>query len=137
MVSAQQTLDQQRANSAWQNVSAVKDRGDEKFEKKYSSLVKKAPMYILTNGLGQTLAFLKAKGKGKADNEHEVLYLHLSGWVGCQMSIKTSLLDWLLTQDSATYRRATAEALAYLNWLKRFAEAHLKSDEEASGGENG
>lgn len=135
MPSLQKTLDQERAKSAWENVSAVKARQNEKFEKKYSSLVRKAPMYILTNGLGQTLAFLKAKGKGEKNNEHEVnehevLYQHLSRWVGAQIGIQnTSLLEWLLTQDSATYRRATTETLAYLNWLKRFAEASLKSEE--------
>ncbi|HXK42560.1 MAG TPA: type III-B CRISPR module-associated protein Cmr5 [Anaerolineae bacterium] len=130
MPSLQKTLDQERAKSAWENVSAVKARQSEEFEKKYSSLVRKAPMYILTNGLGQTLAFLKAKGKGEKNNEHEVFYQHLSRWVGAQIGIQnTSLLEWLLTQDSATYRRATTETLAYLNWLKRFAEASLKSEE--------
>ena len=29
----------------------------------------------------------------------------------------------ITTSDAATYRRLTHEALAYLNWLKRFAVA--------------
>jgi CRISPR-associated protein Cmr5 len=35
------------------------------------------------------------------------------------------LLNWVVEKDSVAYRRATAEALAFLNWLKRFAEAEL------------
>jgi CRISPR-associated protein Cmr5 len=41
-----------------------------------------------------------------------------------------SALEWILRQDSSTYRRATTESLAFLNWLKRFAEAELKIEEE-------
>ena len=35
--------------------------------------------------------------------------------------------------SSADYRRATAEALAYLNWLKRFAEAEPELGTDKQG----
>jgi CRISPR-associated protein Cmr5 len=35
----------------------------------------------------------------------------------------------VLQNDSASYRRATVEALAFLTWLKRFAEAELPAEE--------
>jgi len=124
MPSLQKTKDQERAAKAWRCVSAVKGQA---YQKDYKSLAQKMPSYILTNGLGQTLAFLKAKGKGNPADEHEVLYGHLSAWVMSQVDGKESdrLLSWVMEKDSAAYRRATAEALAFLNWLKRFAEAEL------------
>jgi CRISPR/Cas system CMR-associated protein Cmr5 small subunit len=40
------------------------------------------------------------------------------------------MLEWLLKQSTTEYRRATAETLAYLSWLKRFAEAKGWQDED-------
>jgi len=125
MSSRQQTLDQKRARQAWENVKTVKKQP---FEGDYGSLARRVPALVQTNGLGQTLAFLKAKGK---DNKaHQVLYDHLSDWVVGQMGWRRELLAEVVEQGTADYRRATAEAIAFLNWLKRFAEAELK---EAQG----
>ena len=122
-----QTKEQERAAKAWEYVTEVKGQ---RYEGQYGSWVKRLPALILTNGLGQTLAFLRAKGQG-AGNAPQTLYQHLSDWVLDEVGPGTgSLLEWLLTQDSATYRRATTETLAFLNWLKRFAEAELKIEEE-------
>jgi len=112
--------------------SLQSEKGGEEWKGKYGSVVRKLPSYILTNGLGQTLAFLKAKGKGEPGNEHEVLYQHLEGWLRRQLGINGNLLDWLVSKaTSQQYRLATMEALALLQWLKRFAEAELlKGGEE-------
>jgi CRISPR-associated protein Cmr5 len=104
-----------------------------KFRAAYGRQAKRIPAQIQTNGLGQTLAFLRSKGKGRPDSEHQSLYNDLSSWVVVQMGWSNSdLLKKVLENDSATYRRATAEALAYLIWLKRFAEAELPMED---GGE--
>ncbi len=131
--SLQKTLEQQRAQRAWECVEKVTKQSQD-FKKKYGSLARKVPMLVLTNGLGQTLAFLKAKGKNKSDDEHTVLFRHLSDWVLGQVASTTTssnedLLQWVLHNDSAAYRRATMEALAFLTWLKRFAEAELPTEE--------
>jgi len=131
--SLQRTLEQERAQRAWACVQEVTSKPQE-FKKKYGSLARKVPMLVLTNGLGQTLAFLKAKGKNHPADEHTVLFRHLSNWVLDQVAPGTSsgnddLLQWVLRNDSAAYRRATTEALAFLNWLKRFAEAELPAEE--------
>jgi CRISPR-associated protein Cmr5 len=123
MSSPQQTIEQKRARAAWDDVLEVK--GQESYKEKYLALVRSAPADALTNGLGQTLAFLKAKGKG----EHKALSKHLSRWVCPQMgwTQNDDLLRKLTEPDAGSdvYRRATAETLAYLVWLKRFAEAEL------------
>jgi len=130
----QKTKEQQRAAKAWEYVAAVKGQS---FEGKYGGWVKKLPALVLTNGLGQTLAFLRAKGKGKV-NAPQTLYNHLSEWVMGEVAPgqQDSLLEWLMQKDSATYRRATTEALAFIVWLKRFAEATLKAEEPDRGEED-
>lgn len=127
------TLEQQRATRAWECVDEVTSKSQD-FKKKYGSLARKVPTLILTNGLGQTLAFLKAKGKNHPADEHTVLFRHLSRWVLSQVAPSSpatngDLLQWVLQNDSASYRRATVEALAFLTWLKRFAEAELPAEE--------
>jgi CRISPR-associated protein Cmr5 len=131
--SLQRTLEQERAQQAWACVQEVTNKPQE-FKKKYGSLARKVPMLVLTNGLGQTLAFLKAKGKNDPADEHTVLFRHLSSWVLSQVASSTpasngDLLQWVLQNDSAAYRRATIESLAFLTWLKRFAEAELPTEE--------
>ncbi len=123
----QKTLEQQRARYAWECIQNVQS---EEFKGKYGSLARKVPMLILTNGLGQMLAFLKAKG----NSEHITLFNHLSHWVLKQVAPASTtsnqdLLQWVLENDSVAYRQATVEALAFLVWLKRFAEAELPMEE--------
>ncbi|RME09333.1 MAG: type III-B CRISPR module-associated protein Cmr5, partial [Bacteroidetes bacterium] len=47
-----------------------------------------------------------------------------------RLEINNDILKWI-QQDASTedYRRATAEAQAFLIWLKRFAEAELGDDD--------
>lgn len=121
----QQTLQQKRAAHAWGCIEKVPTG----IQKKYGSLVRGLPALVQSDGLGQTLAFLKAKAGGKPDKEHMVAYDHIAQWVSQELGAQGDLLEWLLKQSTAEYRRATAETLAYLSWLKRFAEAKGWQDE--------
>lgn len=126
-MSLQQTIEQERAAKAWDYIADVKDKP---YAGKYGGWVRRLPSLVLTNGLGQTLAFLRAKGKRQV-NAPQKLYDHVSEWVMGQVGTGTgSLLEWLMRQDSVTYRQATTETLAFINWLKRFAEAELKPEED-------
>jgi len=130
MPSAMRTIEQERAKYAWECVNEVKD---EPFAGDYRNIAVKASSLILTNGLGQTLAFLKAKGKGDPADEHEVLFSQISNWLKKQLGIgRDDALEWIVNDaDSHRYRLATMEVLALLQWLKRFAEATLpKGGEE-------
>jgi len=139
--SFQRMLEQERAQRAWACVQEVTSKPQE-FKKKYGSLARKVPMLVLTNGLGQTLAFLLAKAKRHEPEQkrsveakaHDLLLVHLSNWVLSQVASSTpasngDLLQWVLQNDSAAYRRATIESLAFLTWLKRFAEAELPTED--------
>jgi len=127
MTSAMRTIEQERAEYAWKCVNEVKD---EPFAGDYRNIAVKASSLILTNGLGQTLAFLRSKPDRKHFAE---LYRHLSQWLRERLNInRDDALEWIVNDaDSQRYRLATMEALALLQWLKRFAEATLpKGGEE-------
>ena len=120
----QRTLEQQRAAYAWQCVEAVR-RTD--FASEYGQLARQVASLVQMHGLGQTLAFLASKAKDQ-QNEHRQLARDLSRWVGKQLTgqEQNDLRGWIAqTASVAEYRRATLEALAFLTWLKRFAEAEL------------
>lgn len=128
--SLQQTLEQERAANAWKNIEAV-DKNATFDKKEFGSLVRGLPAMIQTDGLGQTLAFLKAvdgrvdgRVERRGNTPHITAYRHLEGWLKIQLvGVEGDLLGWLIQQNSVIYRRAAAEAQAYLVWLKRFAEA--------------
>ncbi|MDH7482692.1 MAG: type III-B CRISPR module-associated protein Cmr5 [Armatimonadota bacterium] len=120
-MSRQRSLEQERAKGAWSKVKEVaKDRD---IAEEYAQLAKSAPADIQSNGLGQTLAFWRAKKGG----HHKKLGEHVSEWVMNQMNQPgKDLLDWIVNEATTNdYRRATAEAIAFLNWVKRFATAEL------------
>lgn len=119
------TLDQRRAHHAWETVtSAAKYQDSDDFKRAVMSL----PAQIVGSGLGPALSFLLAKRK----TVH--LLQALSDWVLDKYPNPDSTrpapeADALLQQfkqaDTVFLRRATSETLAYLQWLKRFAEAEL------------
>ena len=132
-ISQQQSAEQLRAKEAWTRVQEV--TGQPGWRKEYGQLARNAPAVILSNGLGQTLSFWKAKGykngrpKDNGGNPHARLLEHVSAWVLSQLDAQNDggLLGWVMDAKTTTddYRRATAEAMSFLTWLKRFAEAEL------------
>lgn len=135
-----QTLEQRRASRAWAHVQSVPKQG--KLPENYRSLVHKAPAMIKMNGLGQTLAFLLAQEKKSAEDIQKVveynqlgadglLYKHLEEWLVKEAPIpwtsssqgKDTLIERILAEDSVVYQLVSEEAMAYLGWLKRFAQA--------------
>jgi len=121
-----QTLEQKRADYAWEKIEEI-NQMDEKTRKKYGSIARKAPILVLTNGLGPTLAYLLGK-----DEAHQFLYNHVQSWIfPTQTPVEgdKTLIKYIGKCSSAEYRRLTMEALAILNWIKRFAEATLPTEE--------
>lgn len=120
-----QTLSQQRAQAAWNHTPpSVSDA--------YLSLVRGASADIEVSGLGQTLAFYLSKNR----EEHQALIQYLTEWLleqGPTAHLRTRapahtaptarLMAAIQNGSSADYRRLRTECLAYLGWLKRFAEA--------------
>lgn len=106
-----QTLSQQRAKDAWE--VAKKFQGDKDFQMH----AKRMPMRIRNAGLGQTAAYMKAKGEGIA------VYQAVEAWLRTQKLCQTDVLTDFRQNNAKAIRLMTAEALAYLEWLVRFADA--------------
>lgn len=146
LMTQRQNIEQQRGKQAWDDIREIKGLG-EKEQKEYRSFARGLNAMVQINGLGQTLGFLKAKGKNKVEqgqrkkNAHFYLLGHLTHWMHehFDSSIPDTsdekndgLLDWVVreTTSSSDYRRATTECLAFGTWLRRFSEGELKDPEE-------
>ncbi len=77
------------------------------------------PALVMNNGLLATLAFSEQK-KGGYIAICKAIEAHLKE-IGL-VPANTALLAHLTESDSATLRLCTAEALAYLNYLRRFGK---------------
>lgn len=135
-MSKQRNLEQKRANLAWKCIQKVKEevfKDDLKKQKEYGSLARSAPADVQANGLGQILAFWRAKaskdGKPNPETAHYQILQHVTDWLNHQNSLQLETKDmvtWITTSDDMSdYRRAAAETIAFLIWLKRFTEAEL------------
>jgi CRISPR-associated protein Cmr5 len=126
-------FEHERAKKAWSCIGYVNDDiKDKEFKKEYRSIVMKLPTLIITNGLGQTLAFLKSKGKGDENKPEEKLYKDIEGWLEnrIQWNATGELMERVIALPSDRFRQATTETLAYLSWMRRFADAVLPKEDE-------
>ncbi len=129
MSTSKKTLDQERAAHAWDVVHGVKGKKEDE-AKKFGTQAKKLPTRILASGLGQALAFLFAKGYAPELQEA------LTDWIAKRRPVAPGkdkrLLVRLIQEDADFQRYATAECLAYLQWLVRFADAEKLTDTQES-----
>lgn len=139
------TLEQERAKDALDKVREVEKRADAEVRDKFASYVSGLAPSIINNGLGQSCAGLLARAKGDPTDPHYELYRYLENWL-CRDEPEApyrgakDLMDALTKGDRFHYLRAQAEALSWLEWLKRFSAAYLKSQDTQkasteSGGE--
>jgi CRISPR-associated protein Cmr5 len=120
------TPDQERANDAWNRIKSVKEQLSKDEQRDYAGEARKLPVRIMASGLGQALAFIRAKAASKKESLGR-LHDDLSDWVlNTRLPAAKNpdgLLGAVIHGDSDFLRRATDETLAYLAWLNRFAEA--------------
>jgi CRISPR-associated protein Cmr5 len=119
MSDAKQTstgIEQGRARKAYEFVNSV---NSEKWDN-YKSGVRKLPAYIKTNGLGQTLAFIKNR-----DNFPQI-YEQLATWLQREndddLKRGGELVHQVIAMPSVRYRQVTMETLALLTWMRRFVD---------------
>ena len=130
-MSQQRSLEQERAKAAWKLISDYKDahKTNKDEQGKMRALALGAPAEIQMIGLGQALAFWRAKSRKDSEKHHKDFYEAISGWVKerIKWNGNDSLLEWVMnTASTSDYRRATSETLAYLKWMKYFAEGELE-----------
>jgi CRISPR-associated protein Cmr5 len=110
------TLEQQRAQDAW-NKSAS-------YTKDHVKVAKGLPALIMNSGLMQVLAFCHEKG-----GANEVVAQHLRTWLSRRFNGVDHdpgfelLMQSLMKAGSGDYQAITAEAFAWLRWLRQMAAA--------------
>ncbi len=124
-------MEQERAQFALAKVSDFAEKCPAERQKELRSHVSALPALIRMNGLGQALAFYRMKDKGSS---HEQLYLLVSHWLcdeksaGRIFETPGDVLSGITSGDMFQYMAAQNEALALLEWVKKFANALLKTE---------
>lgn len=129
------TLAQERSAFALTKVGEIRQVDGEKFAK----LVAGLPAMILMNGFGQALAFLLAKGTKdgglKTEDKHSLAFSIIVQWLVIRGILNqgdhATAMTELSGMSQSQYLRAQEEALALLEWVKRYAEAGLYQRSEA------
>ena len=123
-------IEQGRAKYAFEAVNGVSDNGSNDLKKKYKSAAKKVPVLIKTNGLGQSLAFMKKRNDG-----YDKLYEQIGNWLQAedakQLVQQGELVEQVIQLKTPDYRQVTVETLALLNWIRRFVDGLMKDVEES------
>lgn len=111
-----ETLEQQRARDTWEKSARYQD--------KHRNFAKGMPALIMNSGLMQVLAFCREKG-----SEHEDIATDLRRWLSKRFNHAVRDADFepfmqaLMKTESRDYQMITAEALAWLKWLRQMASA--------------
>lgn len=128
------TLQQQRAKHALEEIKKAGNKYpiDNDNRDKFVAYAENAPASIIINGLGQAAATLCAQAKGDKNDPHYAVYNALQSWLcrneeAAPYKSEKKLLIAITNKDRDNYLHAQAEALAYLEWYKKFAVAFLKT----------
>ena len=111
------TLDQLRAADAWRRAMNC--------DEAYTRLAKGLPALIMNSGLMQTIAYLESKG----GSEHARLGRDLREWLATRFPRRfasyefRSFMDAGMECEPLEFQQITAEALAWLAWLRQIAPA--------------
>lgn len=115
------TTEQKRAQHAW----AKAQEGVHRFNGNYVNDAKGLPALIMNSGLMQVMAFLHGK-----EERHDLLGQHLRDWLheqcGTPREFEGFMKHLVEMDDSRRFQAITAEAFAWLKWLRQMAPACAK-----------
>jgi CRISPR-associated protein Cmr5 len=110
------TLEQQRAQDAWTKSAH--------YTKEHVNVAKGLPALIMNSGLMQVLAFCHEKG-----GANEQVAAHLRQWLGKRFNEQVRdpdfepLMQVLMNASPQDFQAITAEAFAWLRWMRQMAAA--------------
>ncbi|WP_369425748.1 type III-B CRISPR module-associated protein Cmr5 [Methanothrix sp.] len=124
------SLEQERAAHALDAVNSIRNKS---CASKFRSYVERLPAAIVMNGLGQAMASeLAAAGRAEREDDksaHKELYKLVSKWIHKRgIYSEEDLVTAIVKGEQDRYVLAQAEALAYLEWLKKFSQAFLEKE---------
>ncbi|NCC26064.1 MAG: type III-B CRISPR module-associated protein Cmr5 [Deltaproteobacteria bacterium] len=116
------TKEQTRSEYA---LRAIDDKFPRGVDKDTANFIVGVPTMILTNGVAQTLAFLLSK---RDSAKHSSTFSIIRSWLEKEIPLLKADKDMLFLQkfaglEQGDYLTAQREALAMLQWLKRYARA--------------
>jgi len=115
------TLEQQRAQDGWEKSA--------NYQKEHVNFAKGLPALIMNSGLMQVLAFCHEKG-----GANETIASDLRAWLNKRFNGVDrdpgfeEFMKSLMNADPRTYQSITAEAFAWLKWLRQMASARQGGD---------
>lgn len=127
MNSTIQKIEGGRASFAYEKVKqAIQNLHNLDDIKLYASYLKRLPSMIHVNGLGQAMAFYYIKSDKKSGKQYQFILDAITEWLHTKSDLKLDpgkhLLESIVNLNSADYRRVTSETLAFLNWMRKFAD---------------
>jgi len=134
-----QTMSQMRSKVALDLLKEIGDSirkvEDEKKAKKikddFISFSKSIPIMILQNGLGQSLAFIKAKEQSEKSKQggnperYTKMYDTINRWLKTVGYINNEVLTEIQKMSAQEYMKIQNETLKFLEWIKRYATAEI------------
>jgi len=120
-----QTLEQLRADHAWKKCESCNSD--------YTNLAKGLPALIMNSGLMQVMAFLHEKGRKPSQQHCEKLGKDLRAWLHSrfQQAIPDDsfekFMESLMRAEPRVFQNITAEAFAWLRWVRQIAPARQKA----------
>lgn len=121
-----QTMEQRRAADAW--------KCSQGRSKDYVNLAKGLPALIMNSGLLQVMAFLHEKGSKTSQRHCNDLAGQLRAWLRGQFPKQITsaefapFMEALMKSEPRTYQLVTAEAFAWLRWVRQMAPAALAEE---------
>ncbi|GAB4119795.1 MAG: hypothetical protein Fur0026_10310 [Sideroxydans sp.] len=115
-----ETLEQKRAKDAWTKA----EEGIARHGKDYVNDAKGLPALIMNSGLMQVMAYMQDKG-----GRHHTLAQHLRDWLAQQCRTPRDFdgfMEHLFNlRDARQFQAITAEAFAWLRWMRQMAAARV------------
>ena len=125
------SMDQERAEFALGKIEQIAHKSPDAVQIEVRRYLNSLPALIRMNGLGQALAFYRTKDT----DGHQMIYQMVGAWL-CDASSKGrvfvgegDVIAAITRNDIHLYMAAQNEALALLEWLKKFALAFLKKED--------
>lgn len=120
----------------------VQEAKNGKWSADFRSHIKRIPMYLYTNGLIPTIAFVMSKVR---KNEQAYSYKYIGKIIlkyfeqfelkGKEIAELEGLISelFLISENKVNYRRCTLELISMLEWLVKFSDGMLKNQDEGDG----
>jgi CRISPR-associated protein Cmr5 len=115
------TLEQQRAQDAWEKCAG--------YSKDHVNIAKGLPALIMNSGLMQVLAFCHEKGEKESQRHNEDVARDMRKWLQSRFENTIPNANFepfmksLMNAKPGDYQAITAEAFAWLRWMRQMAAA--------------